>query len=419
MKAGIILLTATLPVAMFGEEIIFPALIPMKKPDYPVSAAVARLYDQWNPHEDRANELYSNFKYSLIKGLPVSTNISRRDPSKILKIDGLYHVWYTRRESPPPVGAKNATDTIPSTDWDLAEIWHATSKDGFTWKEEGPAVKRPPRPLLGWRSICTPDILPWKGKFYMYFQGYNEIPGSRGDRSAVTAAVADSVWGPFRPVGKVIVDFGRPEEWDSNAIHDPCPVVFNGKIYLYYKGSPGKGGRDGTLVRAQGVAIADHPLGPFKKSKFNPVINSGHETCVFPWKQGLAAIVSLDGPEKNTVQYSPDGINWTVKSLIQLPPISPGPFVRDAYADNRNGRGITWGLCHVMDKESGANNSRLIRFDCDLSLDVDRQIFKRNNLRLNEATYFQQSVALPGYLKKQIMAERKKTDRETISGGLK
>ena len=36
----------------------FPARIPTEKPDYPVSAAVARLYDQWNPHEDRGNELY-------------------------------------------------------------------------------------------------------------------------------------------------------------------------------------------------------------------------------------------------------------------------------------------------------------------------------------------------------------------------
>jgi len=396
------LLFAVLPAMLFGEGKIFPALIPMEKPDYPVSAAVARLYDQWNPHEDRANELYSNFKYTPLKGLPMSGNISRRDPTKILKIDGLYHIWYTHRDTAPPVGPQKATETVPSFDWDLAEIWHATSKNGFTWKEEGVAVKRLPKPQYGWRSISTPDILPWKGKFYLYYQGFNEIPGLKGDRAAVTAAVSDSVWGPFKPVGKVVIDFGEPGDWDSNAIHDPYPIVFNGKIYLYYKGSPGKGGRDGTLIRAQGVAIADHPLGPFKKSPKNPVINSGHETCAFPWKQGLAAIVSLDGPEKNTVQYSPDGINWTVKSLIQIPPVAPGPFVPDAYADNGNGRGITWGLCHIMDKDSGANNSLLARFDCDLSLDVDRQYFKRNNLRFDDETYFQKSTVLPGYLKKQF-----------------
>ena len=30
------------------------------------------------------------------------------------------------------------------------------------------------------------------------------------------------------------------------------------------------------------------------------------------------------------------------------------------------------GLCHIMDKESGSNNSILARFDCDLSLDINR-----------------------------------------------
>ena len=31
---------------------------------------------------------------------------------------------------------------------------------------------------------------------------------------------------------------------------------------------------------------------------------------MFPWKSGIAAIVSLDGAEKNTIQYAPDGINF-------------------------------------------------------------------------------------------------------------
>ena len=131
------------------------------------------------------------------------------------------------------------------------------------------------------------------------------------------------------------------------------------------------------------------------KSDLNPIINSGHETCMFPWKKGVAAIVSLDGAEKNTIQYADDGINFKVMSLIQIPPVAPGVFCSDVFADNLNGRGITWGLCHIMDKESGANNSILARFDCDLSLDVNRPFFKRNNLRFNEDTYFQRALRMP------------------------
>ena len=68
------------------------------------------------------------------------------------------------------VGLKNATDTKPATDWDLADIWHATSSNGIDWVESKlPAVKRPPKPEYGSRSICTPGILIWKGKYYLFF----------------------------------------------------------------------------------------------------------------------------------------------------------------------------------------------------------------------------------------------------------
>lgn len=398
----------------------FPANLPAEKPaSQPLSAAIERLYDVWNPHEDRGNELYSNFKYSRPEGLSYENNTSRRDPSKVLKIDGTYYVWYTHRQTErPPSGPKNATDTIPSFDWDLGEIWYATSQDGFTWAEQGPAVKRAPKGQYGWRSVSTPDVLAWGDKYYLYFQGFNEIPGLKGDRAAATVAEADSPAGPWRSLGRVVVDFGAEGEWDSNAIHDPYPLVYRGKIHLFYKGSPGKHGAGNTLVRAQGVAIADHPLGPFTKSPLNPVLNSGHETCLWPWKGGIAAIVSLDGPEKNTVQYAPDGVNFQMMSILQVPPVAPGPFVPDAFADNGDGRGFTWGLCHINPDGGGSTKySILARFDCDLSLDVNRPAFKHNNLRFNEQTYFQQRVKLPDYMLKQINCERAKVDHDTVLHG--
>ena len=57
-----------------------------------------------------------------------------------------------------------------------------------------------------------------------------------------------------------------------------------------------------------GVAIADNPLGPYTKSEYNPISNSGHEICVWPYKGGIASLITTDGPEKNTLQWSPDGI---------------------------------------------------------------------------------------------------------------
>ncbi|MFC2087766.1 hypothetical protein ACFLSA_06370 [Bacteroidota bacterium] len=189
----------------------FPAVIPLEKPDRELSAAMERMYDKWNPHEDRGNELYSNFKYSRITGFEYPKNTSRRDPSKVLKIDGTYYVWYTKRShSIPPQGAEKATDEIPSTDWDLAEIWYATSKDGFHWEERGVAIQTPPKGNYSWRSASTPDILVWKGKYYLYYQGFNAIPGLQGDRAAATIAWSDSPDGPWEQLGRDVVTFGEP-----------------------------------------------------------------------------------------------------------------------------------------------------------------------------------------------------------------
>jgi hypothetical protein len=129
---------------------------------------------------------------------------------------------------------------------------------------------------------------------------------------------------------------------------------------------------------------------------------------------GFAALVAIDGPEKNTIQWSPDGEKFEIKSFIQVPPIAPGPFCPDAFAGNGDGRGITWGLCHINPDAGSKKPSILARFDCDLSQDVDWQLFKRNNLRFNLETYFQRGVGLPKFMRQQILREQTEVDKETI-----
>ena len=385
----------------------FPAIIPLEKPtDRPLSAAMARLYDRWNPHEDRGNEFYSNFKYSRVTGIGKEDGVSRRDPSTIIKVGETYYVWYTKRETAsPPVGGDAQTDTLPAVDWDLADIWYATSRDGFTWDEQGIAVGRAPKGDYGDRSLATPSVLMFQGKYYLYYQTFTQR-WKPFDCCGVSMAWADAPDGPWQKIGEPVLSRGEPDEWDGCAIHDPFPLLYRGKIWLYYKGAP-LDKSDRALIRAQGVAVADRPEGPFVKSPLNPVLNSGHETCFYPFGTGIAAIASLDGAEKNTIQYAPDGLNFTVKSLIQLPPLAPGPFCPDLFADNGDGRGITWGLCHIHRRTTEPRPSCYIaRFDCDLSKDVDRPAFKRNNVRFDEETYFQATTILSDPLKATILAEQ-------------
>ncbi len=398
----VLLLGLVLPAA--AQTGAFPYKLPEKKPNRPLSVAMERLYNDYSAPTPEANELYSAFKFTKLEGFDYHNGdgtISRRDPSKIIRVNGKYYVWYTRRNTPaPPSGAAQATDTIPSADWDLSEIWYATSKDGFRWEEQGVAVPRPPKPYAGWRSVSTADILVWKGKYYLYYQGFLEVSGKRGDDCPVTASVADSPDGPWRPSNKIVIPNGAPGEWDQFSIHDPYPLVYHGKIYLYYKSDMNGAPR---LIRAQGLAIADDPLGPFTKHALNPVINSGHETTLFPFKGGIAALVIHNGIEHNTIQFAPDGLAFKIAAVSSLMPVAAGPYVPDAFTDTRDGRGITWGLSHITNVGTReTQHSILARFDCDLSQDVDDQRMKQTDLFLKPEAYFSQGLS------KQQREEREK-----------
>lgn len=394
LVSSVIILSCPLNAEIHPEPEGFPYKLPKEKPDRPLSAAMDRIYTQYMAPRPEDNELFSQFKYTKLKGFDYNDHdgtISRRDPSKIIFENGKYYVWYTYRNTPtPPQGAAKSTDTIPSSDWDLAEIWYATSKDGFTWEEQGVAIKRPAKPNVGWRSVSTADILKWKGKYYMYYQGFMEASGKRGDDCPVAVSYADSPDGPWKPYNKVVIPNGKKGEWDQFSIHDPYPLVRDGKIYLYYK-SDFDG--DPKLVRMQGLATATNPLGPFKKHALNPVITSGHETSLFPFKSGVAALVYKDGTEHNTIQYAEDGVNFEIAAISELMPYAAAPFIPDAFTDTKYGRGITWGLGHFINV-SGYDkfNSMLVRFDCDLSLDVHDPHMKEHRVQHTPDVFYRQKL---------------------------
>jgi len=388
-----------------------------------MSAAMQRLHEQWPEPDDRDNEFYTNFKYSHLSGLGKDSEASRRDPSKVIKVGETYYVWYTRRSpSVSPVGMDHCTDTSPAVDWDLADIYYATSVDGFDWTEQGVAVGRAATGHYGSRSVTTPDVLVYEGKYYLYYQAFSEkFSNAKGDHCDVSMAWADSPNGPWHSAQEPVLPLGQRDEWDGGAIHDPYPLVYQGKICLFYKGQPLPGVMD-RLVRAQGLATATNPAGPFEKHELNPLLNSGHETCLFPYKEGLAAILSFDGPEKNTVQYASDGVNFHPMSSVTCPPIAPGPYCPDAFLDNGDGQGITWGLCHINTSSIVENNPRrivesqsfLARFDCDLHRQTHRPYFRnpRDQVgRFDEATFFQGKMTLEEKQKECVIKENQELDK--------
>jgi len=205
---------------------------------------------------------------------------------------------------------------------------------------------------------------------------------------------ADSPDGPWTHGGDEVIPFGKKGEWDQDATHDPHPIVYKGKIYLYYKAAYNKWPevRD-TYAVAHGLVIAENPLGPFQKHPLNPVLSSGHETTYFPFKEGVAALAIKDGNERDTMQYAEDGVNFEIASCLSLTPTAAAPYVPDAFTDTDYGRGFTWGLCHFINAGTAKQRySIMARFDCDLSLDFHDPVFKKTGVWHKPGVYFQQGL---------------------------
>ncbi len=370
-----------------------------------LSSAMKRYQDVWQNKNPYDNEFYTSFSYTPLKGLEMEKGVSRRDASQIIKVDGVYYVYYTKVVmDKPPVGYQKANENTPANTWDLADIFYATSEDGKTWKEQGLAIPRGPKGEFDDRSVFTPGVLEWQGKYYLYYQAV-KWPYNQRTKNVIGMSWAKSPDGPWHRHPEPILTPGKSGIWkgnepvrsliekegdfDSLKVHDPFLLVFNDKIHLYYKAHPM--GLSGKLKLTYpdftgGLATADSPFGPFIKHPQNPVLNSGHEVVLWPYKSGIAALVTANGPEKNTVQWSPDGVNFEIKSHVVLPPDAAGPYVPDAYTNTKNGKGISWGISHVAQKKNQPW-PHLIRFETNLT-DKGNRKFKRENIRFPKEALF-------------------------------
>lgn len=326
-----------------------------------LSAATARWIDYLETQKSYDNLVFKKnkdwslvFSQEQLKGdFAIDTTMIRRDPSAVIKVGKLYYNYYTRGTRRRPNGEEKF---FP---WDECDVWYATSKDGYKWKEQGPAVVRGEKGAFDDASVFTPEILAHDGMYYLVYQCVQN-PYVHRVKNTVGMAVASSPAGPFKKLASPILrptnngqwDKGDHDEvlkkgdFDSHKVHDPCLLYYNNKYYLYYKGERmGEEAMHGQREIKWGVAIADNPTGPYIKSPYNPITNSGHEVCVWPYNGGIALIHTDDGPERHTIQWSPDGINFEVMGTIGKTPKAFGIY-RNNDHDLNPSEGIRWGLCH-------------------------------------------------------------------------
>lgn len=324
-----------------------------------LSAASKRAL-QW---PDIGNEWFIEFSdLEPLKGdLAFEKGIVRRDPSAMIRENGKYYVWYSKSTGPTQgFGGDIENDKV--FPWDRCDIWYATSEDGITWKEEGLAVARGKKGEYDDRSVFTVEIMKYEGTYYLCYQTVKS-PYNVRVKNEVGLAWSDLPDGPWTKSREPILrpaDNGvwkgeeqnrflveKKGDFDSHKVHDPCILPYNGKFYLYYKGE--QMGEEVTFGGRQirhGVAIADDPKGPYVKSPFNPISNSGHEICVWQYNGGIASLITTDGPEKNTIQWSQDGINFEIMSVIKDAPHAIG-LNRSADNEEEPTEILRWGLSHI------------------------------------------------------------------------
>jgi predicted GH43/DUF377 family glycosyl hydrolase len=124
------------------------------------------------------------------------------------------------------------------------------------------------------------------GKFHLFYSRWPAELGHRAwvSHSEIAHAVSDQPGGPYRHVGVTLPARGD-DFWDGDCTHNPTIHRFDGKYHLYYMGTVAKDeAKPGTLSMAHrnnqriGVAVADSPDGPWKRSDA-PLIDVGDENA--------------------------------------------------------------------------------------------------------------------------------------------
>ncbi len=261
------------------------------------------------------------FTYQEITGIGPDDIHNRRDNSDIIEVEGTYYIWYTKMNSPETAGY-----------W--GTVWYATSKDeGHTWQEQDMALGLGGDGEFDSHSVFTPNILTYRGKYYLYYTGVKPTPGnakkefennSETDITAIGLAVANSPEGPFvRVQNNPILEISEvPEDFDSFRIDDASLLVKDEKIWLYYKGRSFIHGKLGPGKTQMGVAYAVRPEDPFKKHD-GPLLDKSHEVLIWSKDGGVASLASINA----TINFAPDGEHFSVvQNGLKNIPIAPGLY---------------------------------------------------------------------------------------------
>ncbi len=254
------------------------------------------------------------------------------------------------------------------------KIYRLISEDGLSW-ELSPANAVLEKSMSGWdsHSVETPAVIQYGGQYHMFYTGYS---GSFEETQYYKIGHATSVDGiswkkdssfllePTDPLGAPNLDFNQ------FVVGEPGPVVFDGKIYLYFTALGANSSvsttwqviglttYDGSTWSApQPVLEPDLNLYPrlsfFGYSTPNAIALDGkvhlyYDVVADPWKQvKLHHAVSDDGKsgwiQDTSSILNKEDFNWTQEE-IRAPSILEQDGKKYLYFAGHTGADLSIGL---------------------------------------------------------------------------
>ncbi len=182
------------------------------------------------------------------------------------------------------------------------------------------------------------------GRYYLLFSYWEKSLGFEMGwctASKIGWAVSGRPDGGFAFGGTALT--GSGQGWDADCVHNPTVIRHGGKYYMYYMGNFGNGEFwDHRNHQRIGVASADHPAGPWKRSD-KPVID------ITP---GAIDSLMTSNP---TVCEGPDGrIHMVYKAVADngKPPVGGAVICGAASADHPLGPFVKEGRPLFVNPES-------------------------------------------------------------------
>ena len=164
-----------------------------------------------------------------------------------------------------------------------SKVGYAVGKDPFgKFEYQGIAVDGRGKGYWDGDCIHNPSVIKHDGKYYMYYMG-NYGDGNywnHRNHQRIGVAVAIDPKGPWKRYDNPIIDIS-PLGHDSLMTSNPSVAITpDGKFAMIYKAVENKGQlpKGGSVVC--GIATADSPVGPFKKSPNPIMVNPENEWSV-------------------------------------------------------------------------------------------------------------------------------------------